>query len=199
MYCTVRGLSLIDLPDPARWVGVLGSLDPSEAECRMAMEWATMLASESRVVVSRAHGELAHATQVGTLSVPTGYSLTFCATTPEEPSEAVHQERLAHTGSLVYPFDTPAQSPDHHLRRMIEADMLLAQWVTFLIVVSDVSRIEDGNHWAVQAAKQRGTPVFRLNSRGVAYRNPPARVAPVSWALESPLWQQQVTTHPSRV
>lgn len=192
MRFITRGQPLTALPNPALWVGVTGPATPSAAELSMAQQWGVMLGSAARVVVASAHDPIGQAAQAGVLSVLTGYTLTVFATAPNDPGPLPFSEarytQLAQAGSLLYPFTTPIRSDTHGIRRCQESDLLWGGWVAFLTVIQDKPWLNHGPQWAVRSARTRHIPVFRLNSQGMAYRNPPAAGVAVTWLLESALW-----------
>ena len=192
MRFVTHGQPLTALPDPQRWVGVIGSLTPSEAELTMAQRWGVMLGSAARVVVASAHDPVGQAAQAGALSVLTGYTLTIIATAPNDPGPLPFSEaryaQLAQAGTLLYPFSTPIHSAMQGTQRRQESDLLWGGWIAFLTVIQDKPRINNGPQWAVDGARRQHLPVFRLTSQGMAYRNPPAVGIAVTWLLESALW-----------
>lgn len=179
------------LPEVSRWVGVVGSRHATPAEMTMARHLGTRLAQQGRLVVSGLALGIDGAAHDGALSIPNGQTIAIVSTAPMEPiypPEHAHlARRITERGALVHPFSHPAGSPEQRRHRLLERDLLLAQWVSALVVVADAEPIGGGTRWAVGAALQRGIPVFRLDHHGVFHPQPAARPSRVTWTLESPI------------
>ncbi|NMP24502.1 DNA-processing protein DprA [Sulfobacillus harzensis] len=185
-----QGRLLAQLPEPVHWVGVIGSRRATPSELAVARHLGATLARRGRVVVSGLALGIDGAAHEGALSVPEGLTVAIVSTAPppiEPLYPSAHQslaDRIVTQGAIVHPFSTPAQSQAQRIHRLLERDLLLAQWVSLIIVVADHEPISGGSRWAVGAALKRGIPVFRLDSQGVFHQSPVTDPWCVDWSIE---------------
>lgn len=192
-----RGRLLETLPCRQHWVGVIGSRRASPPELAMARQLGSRLARQGRVVASGLALGIDGAAHEGALSVPDGCTVAILSTAPgfTEPIHPIAHwplaERIAAHGALIHPFDAPAQSQEQRIHRLLERNLLLAQWVSTLVVVADQEPIGGGSRWAAGEAQQEGIPVFRLDSQGVFHRAPRVLPSMVNWDIECPALRGQ--------
>lgn len=185
-----QGLSLQDLPDRTQWVGVIGSRRASSSELAMARQLGATIARQGRVVVSGLALGIDGAAHDGALSVPEGLTVAILSTAPSSveplypPAHRPLADRISARGALVHPFSSPAASQEQRIHRLLERDLLLAQWVSAIVVVSDREPIDGGSRWAAGAGLRRGIPVFRLDSHGRYHRSPAVLPSVVTWDVE---------------
>jgi DNA processing protein len=180
--------SIANGPDH-RWIAVIGPRDASPPLRRRAYELAARLAARQTVVVSGlAHG-IDAAAHRGALSVPGGRTVAMVSTAPDEPiyppdHQHLAQQIVAYGGAIGHPFAVRAQHGDQRKWRLIERDLVLAEWVCGIYVVTDADPIAGGSRWAVARAYELGRPVVRVDAQGRLWPDPP--IVPARWPAHRP-------------
>lgn len=166
------------------WVAVIGPRDATPALRRVAFRLAVRLAQTGRVVVSGLARGVDEAAHFGALRVPDGRTVAIVSTAPGEPVYPPAHARLAHTivahgGALGHPFATPAAAWIDRKRRLVERNLVIAEWVRGVYVVTDEQPITGGSRWAAAQARALGKPVVRVDSQGRFWPDP--AIAPAVW------------------
>lgn len=166
------------------WVAVIGPRQASPALQRVAFRLATRLAAQGKVVVSGLALGIDAAAHRGALAVPDGRTVAIVSTAPAEPvypaaHDALARQIVAAGGAVGHPFPVPATSWAQRKRRLVERDLVLAERVTGLYVVTDAVPIDGGSRWAVARAYALGRPVVRVDAQGRLWPQPP--IVPAVW------------------
>jgi hypothetical protein len=88
--------------------------------------------------------------------------------------------------TLGHPFTQPAASWAQRKWRLVERDLVIAEWATGVYVVTDDDPIDGGSRWAVARAYELHRPVVRVDSTGRLHPDP--AIVPAHWqgAREAP-------------
>ncbi|MCY0864967.1 MAG: DNA-processing protein DprA [Sulfobacillus sp.] len=166
------------------WVAVIGPRQASPALQRMAFRLAARLAAKGKVVVSGLAAGIDAAAHRGALSVPEGRTAAIVSTAPDEPVYPADHADLARRivaagGALGHPFAQSATSWAQRRWRLVERDLVVAETVTGIYVVTDDDPIDGGSRWAVARAYELGRPVVRVDSQGRLWDHP--AIVPTVW------------------
>ncbi|AEJ40922.1 putative DNA processing protein DprA [Sulfobacillus acidophilus TPY] len=159
------------------WIAVIGPRSASPALQRIAFRLAARLVQQGKVVVSGLADGIDAAAHRGALSVPEGRTVAVVSTAPDEPIYPPGHVDLARQivmqgGAIGHPFVQPATSWAHRKWRLIERDLVVAERVTGIYVVTEDDPIDDGSRWAVARAYELERPVVRIDASGRLWPHP---------------------------
>lgn len=184
----------MDINDREKWVGVIGTRQPTENELRATERLVHYLVTNGFIVVSGlALGIDAKAHQSAINF--NGKTIAIVSTTKSENIYPSANRRLANlirlNGCILHPYSTMAKenafgdkSMNQFKRRLIERDLILAKLCNKIVAIYDSETINGGTRWAVSYGQKLGKEVYRYDSKGIFHVNPPTSVCDLTWNME---------------
>jgi len=196
----ISGLNM-NLTNRENWVAVIGSREATPEELNMAYLLGYELIRQGYIVVSglalgidaKAHaGALARLKAMDNNDLYKYGRVVAIVNTPKnQPIYPSANRALAKEirtyGCILHPYNTIAESRtgfNQFKKRLIERDLILAKLCPKIIAVSDKEVISGGTRYAVHYGKHFGKEVYRLDSQGNYYLNPPTEYCNVNWKME---------------
>ncbi len=184
----------MDINDREKWVGVIGTRQPTENELRATERLVHYLVTNGFIVVSGlALGIDAKAHQSAINF--NGKTIAIVSTTKSENIYPSANRRLANlirlNGCILHPYSTMAKenafgdkSMNQFMRRLIERDLILATMCNKIVAVSDKSVISGGTRYAVNYGIKLGKQVYRFDSNDKFHSNPATEYCNINWSME---------------
>jgi hypothetical protein len=193
---TVIGRKKIDFSERHKFITIVGSTKPTEAEKKAAFNWARDSVLAGHIVVSGLATGIDTEAHRGALSVVGDFIKTVAvlATSPNEgiyPRENYQLAQLIKLdGAIVCPYKSKAEWTNSRFgqpqKRLVERDVLQAYLASVIYAASDDEVITGGTRWALNYGKYLKKPMYKLRSDGSCISPFDYRVEPdlIRWKME---------------
>jgi len=186
--------------DTSNWVGVIGPRKATHKEIVAAQKLVDRLVLKGYVVVSGLANGIDKAAHQMCLDLK-GLTVAIVSTPVEERIYPKENHQLANQirdrGTIIHPFTTPtrenrSEQPSHFQKRLLERNVLLAHLCPTIVAVTDQETIVGGTRYAVKYGYEFGKKIYRLDSNGKWYTDPPFEDCNIDWNMEIDLLNTRV-------
>lgn len=183
----------LDTYDRSKWIGIIGSREPTEEERVTAFKFAMEMTENGYIVVSGLAIGIDTASHQGALM--SGQTVAIVNTPMSQAIYPKQNQQLAkdivQNGCIIYPynmtaFDDPNQKGlSQFSKRLIERDVALAWCCSKIVAVkNEESPITGGTRYACHYGMKMDKPVYRLDNEMKLHKNPEIAKAQIWWEPE---------------